>query len=73
MTSDYRIQEYVPELEKIVEQQLPLLKSIDSCWQPTDVLPDLTDPNWQDQVDELRQRAKHLPGELLVALVATRP
>ena len=69
MKSDSIIQEHFAELEKTVEEQLPILRPIDSCWQPTDVLPDLTDPNWQEQVEELREGAKHLPGELLVALV----
>ena len=69
MTYNSRTPEYGPELEKVVEKQLSLLKPIDKCWQPTDVLPDLTDPNWQDQVNELRAEAKHLPNEVLIALV----
>jgi acyl-[acyl-carrier-protein] desaturase len=69
MTTDSHNPKELSEFEKIVEEQLPLLKTIESSWQPTDVLPNLTDTDWRDQVQELRDYASRLPKEVLVALV----
>lgn len=56
-------------LERIVEQQLHLLKPVDECWQPSDYLPDMTRDDWREQVDELRRRAASLTDETLVVLI----
>lgn len=32
------------------ESVLPILKSVESCWQPTDFLPDSSSPDFYDQV-----------------------
>lgn len=57
------------DLENLTEEQLPLLKSIKDSWQPSDFLPDMTDKNWRDKVDELRRNAAGLTDEALVILV----
>ncbi|KAL0323289.1 UNVERIFIED_CONTAM: Stearoyl-[acyl-carrier-protein] 9-desaturase 6, chloroplastic [Sesamum angustifolium] len=50
---------------------LPLLKPVDKCWQPTEFLPDPTQPigDFMDEVRVLRDRASGLPDEYFVVLV----
>jgi acyl-[acyl-carrier-protein] desaturase len=57
------------DLDSIVEEQLPLLKSVKDSWQPTDFLPDMNREDWHEKVDELRQKAAGLSDEVLVILV----
>ena len=51
------------------ETLLPLLKSVDKNWQPQDYLPHPEDPDFLDQVHQLRQRTSALPDDYLVCLV----
>lgn len=57
------------DLESLTEEQLSLLRSVEDSWQPSDFLPDMTDKNWRDKVDELRRNAAGLSDEALVILV----
>lgn len=68
------------ELEKNAEvvSQLNDLVSItvdtalmnpDKCWQPTDFLPDMTQPDALDQVRLLRERAEGIPDTIITSLV----
>lgn len=50
-------------------QVLPLLKPIDDCWQPTDLLPDPSAEDFGLHVAALRARAAALPDDYLVVLV----
>ncbi|XWS13124.1 hypothetical protein CRYUN_Cryun36dG0010800 [Craigia yunnanensis] len=45
------------------------LKPVEKCWQPKDFLPDPTSDGFDEQVKELRERAKELPDEYFVVLV----
>ena len=56
-------------LEKTVRENLALLTPPDRAWQPTDYLPDLTAPDWREQLAEFREPAKELSDEVLVVLV----
>src|SRR6185369_5624698 len=56
-------------IESFVEENL-LLSPIDSAWQPSDYLPDLTAENWAEQVKSFREPAQQLDDETLVVLVA---
>lgn len=51
------------------ENILVLLKPVEKCWQPSDFLPDPSSEGFDEQVRELRQRAKELPDDYLVVLV----
>mmetsp|Transcript_1333 Transcript_1333/g.4621 ORF Transcript_1333/g.4621 Transcript_1333/m.4621 type:complete len:392 (+) Transcript_1333:108-1283(+) len=51
------------------EELLPLLKSVDTNWQPADFLPDSASDTFEDEVRELRKRTAELPDEYLVGLV----
>ena len=51
------------------EKVLPVLHPVDKLWQPQDFLPDPESPDFEDQVAELRARAKDLPDEYFVVLV----
>ncbi|KAM0925846.1 hypothetical protein ACQ4PT_003769 [Festuca glaucescens] len=48
---------------------LPLLKTVDDCWQPTDFLPDSSSDSFEHEVRELRSRAAALPDDYFVVLV----
>ncbi|XP_044498013.1 stearoyl-[acyl-carrier-protein] 9-desaturase, chloroplastic-like isoform X1 [Mangifera indica] len=48
---------------------LPLLKPVEKSWQPGDLLPDSASEGFFEQVKELRERAKELPDDYLVAIV----
>ncbi|XP_022722030.1 stearoyl-[acyl-carrier-protein] 9-desaturase, chloroplastic-like [Durio zibethinus] len=45
------------------------LKPVEKCWQPKDFLPDPASDGFDDQVKELRERAKEIPDEYFVVLV----
>lgn len=51
------------------ENILVLLKPVEKSWQPSDFLPDPSSEGFDEQVRELRQRAKELPDDYLVVLV----
>ena len=57
------------QLETIAAEQLPLLKSVEDSWQPSDFLPDASGPEWAKDVARLREKAAGLPDEVLVVLV----
>lgn len=45
------------------------LKDVDKNWQPNDFLPDPASDGFEDQVKELRERAKEIPDDYFVVLV----
>jgi len=50
----------------VQENIVPLLKPVDKCWQPADLLPKPEDPDFLDKVRDLRKRAENLPDDYLV-------
>jgi acyl-[acyl-carrier-protein] desaturase len=61
--------ELLDSLSPVVEEHLGFLAPIDKAWQPTDYLPDLTRPDWQDLMARFREPAQQLSDEVLVVLV----
>lgn len=61
--------EVLEKVENFVEAQLPLLKSPQDLWQPSDLLPDMANPLWREEVEKLRKEMSLLPDEVLVVLV----
>jgi len=59
----------IVHLESFVEEQLPLLRPVNDCWQPSDFLPDMSHEGWHEKVDELRKKTAGLSDEVLVVLV----
>lgn len=53
------------------EWVLPLLKPVEQCWQPQNLVPDSTLPfeEFSEEVKALRERTKELPDEYFVVLV----
>ncbi|PRQ37734.1 putative stearoyl-[acyl-carrier-protein] 9-desaturase [Rosa chinensis] len=51
------------------ENILVHLKPVEKCWQPQDFLPDPASDGFEEQVKELRERAKEIPDEYFVVLV----
>jgi acyl-[acyl-carrier-protein] desaturase len=41
----------------------------DDCWQPTDFLPDMTQPDAMEQVKLLRERAEGIPDTIITSLI----
>ena len=56
-------------LHDTVTGNLALLLPINKAWQPTDYLPDLSAPDWREQLGEFRAPAGQLSDEVLVVLV----
>lgn len=62
--------EVMKHLHGFVRDALPsLLKTEDTYWQPSDLLPDMAAPDAFDQVRELQAAAKELPDNILVVLI----
>ncbi|CAK7322497.1 unnamed protein product [Dovyalis caffra] len=62
--------EILKSMEDWAEQNILVhLKPVEKCWQPQDFLPDPTSYGFDEQVRELRERAKELPDDYLVVLV----
>jgi len=61
--------EIINNLEGFVGQQLHFLRPVKECWQPSDFLPDMTNPDWREKVTKLREMALMLSDEVLVVLV----
>lgn len=62
--------EILKELDAFVETQLHYLPPVEKCWQPSDLLPDLSAPDWEDRLREARDAAKAVPDDVLITLVA---
>ena len=56
-------------LRDVVAVHSDLLLPINEAWQPTDFLPDLTAPDWHDQLLRFREPAMQLSDEVLVVIV----
>lgn len=67
---DPRRAELMAELDRYVRSQLNLLLPVDRCWQPSDLLPDMSADDAMDQLQEFRKVAKAVPDDVLVTLVA---
>ena len=62
--------EVIQRMDGFVADHLgSLLKPINESWQPSDLLPDLKDPDWHERVEALRRQSTGLPDALLVVLV----
>lgn len=59
----------IDSLQTFVGGNLDLLLDVEKAWQPSDFLPDLTLPNWKEEIEKMRERARGLTDELLVVLV----
>jgi acyl-[acyl-carrier-protein] desaturase len=57
------------QLEGFAEEMLPLLKSVQDSWQPSDFLPDMTQEDWQPMISALRQKTAGITDEVLAVLV----
>ncbi|MEQ8820483.1 MAG: acyl-ACP desaturase [Sumerlaeia bacterium] len=61
--------EVVEEIEKHIGPEMSYLRPTEKCWQPTDLLPELTEEGWHEKVQLLRQMADELPRDLLIVLI----
>ena len=53
----------------VTEEVMPILKPVDKCWQPADILPEPSKEEFFDEIREIRERTLCLPDEYLVVLV----
>lgn len=62
--------EVINQIDDLVTETVgTTLMDPDDCWQPTDFLPDMTQPDALDQVRLLRERAAGIPDTLITSLV----
>jgi acyl-[acyl-carrier-protein] desaturase len=62
--------EVISELEGMVSEAVTtLLVDAETCWQPSDFLPDMQQEDALDQVRHLRERVAGLPDDVLVSLI----
>jgi acyl-[acyl-carrier-protein] desaturase len=61
--------EVLQGIRNVVQENLSLLTPIEKAWQPTDYLPDLTAPDWNQRLSEFRAPAEQLSDEVLVVLI----
>ncbi|CAL5417107.1 unnamed protein product [Camellia sinensis] len=62
--------EIFKNLEDWADQNILVhLKPVEKCWQPQDFLPDPASEGFDEQVRELRERAKEIPDDYFVVLV----
>ncbi|XP_031391539.1 LOW QUALITY PROTEIN: stearoyl-[acyl-carrier-protein] 9-desaturase, chloroplastic-like [Punica granatum] len=62
--------EIFKSLDEWAEQNILVhLKPVEKCWQPQDFLPDPSSEGFEEQVNELRERAKEIPDDYFVVLV----
>jgi acyl-[acyl-carrier-protein] desaturase len=62
--------EVVNSMQDFVRENIgSLLIPVEESWQPNDLLPDLTQEDWLDQVNAFRDQARGIPDDLLVVLV----
>lgn len=62
--------EVISQLEGMVGHAVDtVLVDPQTCWQPTDFLPDMTSGDAIEQMMELRKRAAAIPGEVITSLV----
>ncbi|WP_031425391.1 acyl-ACP desaturase [Flavimarina sp. Hel_I_48] len=67
--SNIRI-EVMQTLEKSMDELLTkYLKPIEENWQPSDLLPDSTDPNFMEEVKEIQELAREMDYDLFTVLV----
>lgn len=57
------------QLKSNLRTRRQLLETGDKAWQPQDYLPDLTGPDYIDQIKDLREAAAGIPDEVFVVLV----
>ncbi|KAK4794270.1 hypothetical protein SAY86_012264 [Trapa natans] len=62
--------EIFKSMEQWAEENILVhLKPVEKCWQPQDFLPDPAFDGFEEQVKELRERAKEIPDDYFVVLV----
>jgi acyl-[acyl-carrier-protein] desaturase len=61
--------ELLHSLGNVVAENLELLLPVAEAWQPSDFLPDLTHPDWPEQIARFREQSQPLTDEILVVLV----
>ena len=57
------------QMSGFVEEQLVWLNPVQESWQPSELLPDLTQDQWSEEIRRLRKHAQTLSDEVLVVLV----
>ncbi|KAK4788756.1 hypothetical protein SAY86_020075 [Trapa natans] len=62
--------EIFKSMEQWAEENILVhLKPVEKCWQPQDFLPDPVSDGFEEEVKELRERAKEIPDDYFVVLV----
>ncbi|MDQ3440497.1 MAG: acyl-ACP desaturase [Planctomycetota bacterium] len=52
-----------------MRENLTLLMAVEKAWQPSDYLPELSAPDWREQLEAFRAPAEQLSDEVLIVLI----
>lgn len=70
---DYELEknlEVISQLDGLVGETVDsVLVDPDECWQPTDFLPDMSQPDAMDEVKKLQERAAEIPDTVITSLI----
>ena len=69
ISTDRERREVMVVMEDFVASQLPVLKTVENSWQPSDFLPDTNAADWPERITEFRRQSEGLSDEILVVLV----
>ncbi len=61
--------EVIKEMEPYVGEQLGLIKPVEDCWQPSDLLPNMAEKNWRDCLEDFREKSAGVSDEALAVLI----
>ncbi|KAF5838958.1 plastid acyl-ACP desaturase [Dunaliella salina] len=64
--TDERLDVVYSIADHVEKNVLPILTPVHKCWQPSELLPESSDPDFLDKVQDLRKRASSLPDDYLV-------
>lgn len=62
-------QEFLDHVPEYVTEILPIMKSVEDSWQPSDFLPDSKQESWYDEVRKIREQSAGISDDVLVLLV----
>ena len=60
------IESIEPSVGQFIDEKM---RSPEDCWQPSDFLPDFSDPDFSDKIIDLQQQIATIPDTVLVSLV----
>jgi acyl-[acyl-carrier-protein] desaturase len=51
------------------KEMLPILKGVEDSWQPQDYLPDSSQEDWLDRIQDIKEMNRDMPDEVMISLI----